>query len=84
MKYVVMVSAGEPQIFVFQAAIAHDDMARVLRSFGKPIRAGFVYLMSSDGAINCTGKSESLKLSSDPEADTAMLKRQLGGDDSPW
>jgi hypothetical protein len=79
MKYIVMERDCEPRIFIFQESIEHVNMATVLHRFGKPVRAGFVY-MTSEG-IYCYGKSESLRLVSDSKEDTAMLNKQLGQQD---
>ncbi len=80
-KYVVTESeeSGE-QLFIFPKTINHDEFADVLsyirtgglnwrREYRKPISAGFTDLQ------RCFGRSETLRIDSRPDEDTALLKR---------
>lgn len=80
MKYVVVLSEGKEQIFLFSPEINHNDFAEVLnylkvhddkghwfRTPRKLVSAGF-----TDGNT-CYGRSETLNLNSRPKEDSALL-----------
>ncbi len=79
MKYVVAKIKGEEEIFTFPRSINHDRFCEVLsfikhgsdrdwsREYAEPVSAGFV----DNG--KCHGHSETLRLKSRGELDTALL-----------
>lgn len=85
MKYIVVRIKDVEQIFVFPRTVDHDRMHEGVceirhgdgrywhREFAEAISAGFI----DNGA--CHGDSETLKLSSRGEPDTALLRFWLGG-----
>lgn len=85
MKYVVTEDEhGIVELYMFPRHINHDWFVECLgalrkgtpqnwdRLYHKPISAGFI---SSD--MKCSGRSESLDLTSRPELDTLLLRKQL-------
>ena len=87
MKYIATkTEKGVEEIFTFPYDVHHDCMMEMLgfikdqnggqwsRVYREAISAGFV-----DSTGHCHGKSETLGLKSRPTADTALLKKQLGG-----
>jgi len=70
-KYVIV----DGSVIVFSPAIKHSSFESM-----KPTSAGFIsFGVDKDGnpSCSCYGKSESLKLESNPEEDTKKAKFQL-------
>ena len=63
---------------VFPEFVNHSEMAR--RMFKEVTSAGFVDIEAGlpGVAVVCYGKSESLKLKSNPEVDTFLVRQALG------
>jgi len=81
MKYVVFSGYNGDQIIIFPKKIQHSVMAADVEksSFGTmyPISGGFI----SNG--KCVGESESLRMKSRGDEDTALIKQMLCLDDEP-
>ena len=71
MKYIVFDLRGSREPVVFPASFNHAWVAEGLKPL-KPLSAGFVH-WESDRPV-CWGRSEGLRLSSDPERDSAALQ----------
>ncbi|QDP60378.1 MAG: hypothetical protein GOVbin1096_6 [Prokaryotic dsDNA virus sp.] len=77
MKYVRFVDFNEIEcIIVFSTHMNHRETVRGIGHI-KVVSAGFVY--QSSGLLFCEGRSESLNVDSNPEADTKLLRKQLQG-----
>lgn len=81
MKYVVFSGYNGEQIIIFPKIIQHSVMADDVKksSFGgmRPVSGGFII----DG--ECVGESESLRMQSRGDIDTALIKEMLCLDDEP-
>lgn len=85
MKYVVLSVGGTEQMFVFPMKVDHDNFVEAMchirydaigfkhddRGLGDVISAGFVE------RDTCSGKSETLNISSRPVIDTTLFNKQM-------
>ena len=78
MKYIVWDGPWHQSIVMFES-MSHSEMAHTLDITDKVLSAGFVFNDKLND-IRCHGRSTSLKVNSDPERDTMLLKQRLGWD----
>lgn len=78
LKYIVINSAGWPEVIIFTNSIEHRlMMTRMGCSKDQVLSAGFLQI-TTEGA-RCYGSSTSLGIASNPETDNALINR-MGGD----
>jgi len=75
-KYVVF---DQEHIVIFDPAQIHAEVARRIR--GEPTSAGFIQVGAQEigrPVVTCYGRSESLRVESDPKLDEILARRALG------
>lgn len=77
MKYIVW--DGMYMMIVIFDGMSHSEMAQTLGITDRVLSAGFVFNDALND-IRCQGRSTSLKVDSDPERDTKLLRQHLGWD----
>lgn len=78
MKYVRFVDFdGIDCIIMFSTHLNHKETVKRIRHT-EVVSAGFVY-KDRQGDLQCTGRSESLNVDSNPEADSKLLQKQVKG-----
>lgn len=82
MKYIIVKDVSGCEDFImFSELLNHADVRRMYLSVlpgCAVVRAGFCYV-DPDGKFVCHGKSVSLDMASDPEADARIMNRQSLG-----
>lgn len=73
MKYIIFKGNGLLHPIVFGEHTSHSQISV---AGAEPISAGFVHF-NSLGDPYCTGKSDSLKLESNPERDTDIIRHMM-------
>lgn len=77
MKYVRFIDSNEMDCFiVFSTHMNHKETVKRIRHI-EVVSAGFVTYLK-DGTVVCEGRSESLRIDSQPE-DSEMLQKQMRG-----
>jgi hypothetical protein len=74
-KYIVVDNGLADAFILFPMMYNHSDVARAFP--GTVISAGFVLDFGDGRGFQCYGKSISLNISSRPEEDEALLRKQL-------
>lgn len=82
MKYIVMALNDVEEIFIFPRTVDHDRMAEACeairfgdaRNWNRKYRAGECIAAGFIDGGRCSGRSETMNLSSRGEKDTALLK----------
>ena len=79
MKYIVLAAPREEAPVLFPRSFTHSYVAALFPQM-RVLSAGFVG--DDDAGPACGGRSDSLGISSRPEADTALVRASLGAKDN--
>lgn len=75
-KYVIFDNGLDDVPVIFPNHITHNTMAMMIGHW-KPVRAGFVRVDAGTGTVEAYGNSTSLRLSSDREVDSQLIRQLL-------